>query len=106
MTEFEMVVVGLLRFAVLSAGLTYYLTQSVLFAGLRAVVARVITHPVLVYLIYCPPCVGTWVGLVLFFAIGWPLGDGPYRAAEAMVASCVINVLMPTVGPHVETKEG
>ena len=116
MTPFEITLLGLLRFVLLSAGITYYLTQSFIFAPIRVA----LTHHLpewalgLRYFVYCPACVGSWVGLALWFSGAWPLG-GAHAWVYAIVASCVVNRLMPTdtpgdfymiEAPNDETKEG
>jgi len=92
MTSFELAVLSFVRFAILSAGLTYYITQSAIFAPLRLLIARCKPPSLLLYFLYCPACVGTWIGLILGFIGLWPW----MNPVEAAIASCVINRLMPS----------
>jgi len=99
MSPFENTLVDLFRFAVLSAALTYYITQSVLLAPLRKLL-RGSSSSNLGYLLYCPSCVGTWMGLVLYLVGFWPaLIDFHPRTSGAwllaMFTSCLINRVMP-----------
>jgi hypothetical protein len=105
MTEFEHTLLGLFRFAVLAASLTYYLTQSVLFAPLRKLL-RGHSSRAIGYLVYCPSCIGTWIGLVLFFNF-WPLHTLPawQEALSAMFTSCLVSRLMPTDDVSFEINE-
>lgn len=100
MTSFELTIIGLLRFAILTAGCTYYVTQSFIFAPVRKIVSayaqRIRAYRVL-YFMYCPACVGTWVGFVLGGLGIWPLDTLFFPAwIEAAIAGCVINRLMPS----------
>jgi hypothetical protein len=96
MTDFEHMLVGLFRFFVLSAALTYYITQSVIFAPLRRLLRGRSTSP-LGYLLYCPSCMGTWVGFALHMLGLWPMHiAAPWQEALlAMFASCCISRMMP-----------
>jgi hypothetical protein len=113
----EHILVGLLRFAVLSAALTYYWTQSALFGDVRRLLRGPSTAVFGSYLVYCPSCVGTWMGLGLYLFGLWPLhAYAPWQEALfAMFASCCINRVMPHDDmvseinewvEHDQTKEG
>jgi hypothetical protein len=97
MTDFEHTLIGLLRFAVMSAALTYYWTQSGLFFPVRRLLRGSSASAFGSYLVYCPSCVGTWVGLALYLIGIWPLHGGAawQEALLAMFASCVVNRVMP-----------
>jgi hypothetical protein len=71
----------LLRFALLTLGFTYLLTQSSIFVLLRLWInAR---WPFIGTLVYCPACSGFWIGgvLGLFGAYPLPTLFGPVDAA-------------------------
>lgn len=116
MTTFEITVLGLFRFIVLSAGLTYVLTQSVIFAPVRGVAFKLFGSLAL-YFVYCPACVGTWMGLALYGLGLWPAfgHEAWVEALVAVFASTTWNRLMPQDdmnyeismwGAHDKTKEG
>lgn len=93
MTEFD--ALRAFHFFVLSAALTYYITQSAIFAPVRRLLRRMLRLNLSAYFLYCPSCVGTWMGATLYFAGFWP---GPQHWMElvlAMCTSCLINRVMP-----------
>lgn len=75
----------LIRFTLLTIGLTYLLTQSSVFVLLRVWINE--KSPLLGSLVYCPACSGYWVGFTLWFVGVYPLPTilGPI---DAGVAAC------------------
>lgn len=94
MSAFEQSILGLIRFTILVIGLTYYITGSVIFSVVRTQIRRRL--PGLTYFIYCPMCIGTWVGLFLALAGIQPL-SGTLHAPwlDAMVLGAVANLFAP-----------
>lgn len=88
----------LLRFLLVAAGLLYILTRSVIFAWLRQAIAR--RHILLMALMYCPACMGFWIGLTLGLLGLWPWPATTSWAAattelfESALAVCGLGSLL------------
>lgn len=80
-----MTILLLIRFVMLTLGLTYIVTQSSIFILLRLWLNA--KAQLLGTLIYCPACSGFWIGMVLGLLGAWPLPTilGPLDAA---IAAC------------------
>lgn len=61
----------LLRWALVLIGFVYLVTDSAIFMKVRLLVSRLGTYPMV--LIYCPSCIGFWVGVALGVGGLWPL---------------------------------
>lgn len=85
----------LVEWALTAIGVTYVVTQSVIFAPIRIRIARL--HTILELFIYCPMCVGFWVGALLWWM--WP-SVSPWwwvRVVLSATASMGLMRVLPTL---------
>lgn len=76
----------MIHFALLVAGLTYLLTQSVIFTPYRVLVAR--GGASLEALVYCPACTGFWVGVLMHRL--WDHPEVFFKPFEAGIGACAM----------------
>ncbi len=80
------------RFVLLEIGMVYFVTMSAIFAPARIVLAR---NSVLRALLYCPSCVGFWIGAALYLAGFYPFSGHDFVqdiACSAFAGMAVANI--------------
>lgn len=82
------------HYSLIVLGLIYLVTEAVITKPLRMVVADL--HPLLAVFVYCPACVGFWVGLAAMQL--WPYTS---RVFESAIAGCAIGALWGAASPGV-----
>lgn len=80
----------LIRWALLTLGLVYFTTESVLFSVARVALARR-GGVMLETLLYCPACSGFWLGLATSWA--WPGDVWWLRLIESAIAGMALGAL-------------
>lgn len=92
----------LLRWALVTAGIIYFVTESSIFAPARMALAR--GGFFLKALVYCRACFGFWAGCGLGLAGFWPFGAQPWLESgfAAMALGAVWSHWMPNHAYHTE----
>jgi hypothetical protein len=80
---------SLLHYAIMAYALTYLITESSIFAVPRVLASR--GHVVIAMLMYCPACMGFWVGVCLGVA-GWFPFDTPHPVALEALNSGLVSM--------------
>ncbi len=89
----------LVRWALVCLGLIYLLTQSGVLSPLRGAIMRPISRipwagTYLVTLVYCPACIGFWVGCaVQYFLYLWTLAWGLRGVVESGIAAMAVGAI-------------
>ena len=88
----------LLHYIFMLAGLTYLITQSVIFRVFRMQLAKAGSFGEA--LIYCPACTGFWLGAALTPL--WPFKALVFAPLESAVGACGLMALWQEWGPQVD----
>jgi hypothetical protein len=90
----------LLQYGLTLIGIVYIVAQSYVFKNVRLLASNL---KLLEVLVYCPSCVGFWVGLLL-----WKLGYYPFHVKalagfEPGIVGCAIGAVWSVWGPNSDT---
>ncbi len=84
----------LLQWALMAIGVTYLITEASIAASFRVALVRSIPWwgpaTLMAQLIYCPACVGFWVGIALAMTGWWPYEDSYWALSESGFASMAL----------------
>ncbi len=84
-----------IRYLLLMWGLQYLLTQSTIFGPIRIFWGHQSQWRTM--LVYCPPCVGFWFGVLAGHFGYWPPIEWGWRAAlESGIASAALGMILGT----------
>jgi hypothetical protein len=92
-----------IHWALLSVGLIYFITDSLIFSHVRVALARGSLFRI--GLFYCPACMGFWVGAALGLGGWWPIergldGWGPvFEALESGIAAMALGAFWGRINP-------
>ena len=91
--------VDFLHYTLTLLGVVYIVAQSYIFRPVRILLSKI--HVSVAVLLYCPACLGFWVGLWL-----WKLGLYPFEVklfVEPGIVGCVLGAIWTTYGPQTQT---
>lgn len=88
-----------LRYVLIALGVIYFVTESTLFSFTRRAIRNLVpkfARPAL-YLMYCPPCLGFWIGCTLGALHLWPADDGTrWAILESGLAAMALGAVWST----------
>jgi len=92
-------------------GFIYLLTESGIFANVRtffsSLARTALNQPGVPHFawLYCPPCMGFWIGLVLGILGYWPL-EGDFMFLESAIAAMAVGAVWKTYFTNPNVFEG
>jgi hypothetical protein len=91
----------MIEFALVALGITYGITGSYIMAGVRQLLVRASGDSgMFAVLLYCPACMGFWIGALLGAAGLWPQDVSTFTAIwRAAFASTALGALWSHYGP-------
>ncbi len=89
-----------LQYGLTLIGIVYIVSQSLIFKPIRLIVSSL---GLLEVLIYCPSCVGFWVGLLLHWVGYYPFHVKGFWVVEPGIVGCAFGAIWSAYGPSTNT---